>query len=237
MIVRAEAPGSLDLTVSQNGSHSIDADFRLERIASPPPAPVKPRSALRATRPKPTVNSSISVLAHVSRRGDVIAEAGEWICGPELPLPIEGVEIHWLDRPDNVELSYSVVSSRLGQKRMASAGRFAGTRGKAAPLVSLEMSLTGRGSAAYQLKAEALFLGAAIVTQSGRKVSFAGPSGREPLVGVRLEIVKAHNNSVTKNKTANILPPKHQRKVRVYRSAAAAAPDDKVRSRADDSNK
>ncbi len=34
----------------------------------------------------------IEILAHVSRRGDVVIPAGEWICGPEYPMAIEGIE-------------------------------------------------------------------------------------------------------------------------------------------------
>ncbi len=56
------------------------------------------------------------------------------------------------------------------------------------PLVAIEMSLTGPNAAGYELEVEALFLGAAIASQSGASLSLTGPSAREPLVGLRFNV-------------------------------------------------
>lgn len=224
MVVRAEAPGSLSLiAASDSPDGSIDAEVRLERIfnATETQSVVRPVAA----KPEPAAIKSpaISVLAHVSRRGDVLADAGEWICGPDMPLPIEGLEVRWPQMPDDVELAYSVVSGRVAGKRTAGAGNFAGTRGKATSLTGLELSLIGHASRDYELAGEALFLGAAIVTQRGRKLSFAGPSGREPLVGLRLEVVRAEPKLVSKTKPATAAYARPAGKVRIYRSIPGAA--------------
>ncbi len=163
-------------------------------------------------------------MAHVSRRGDVVAEPGEWICGPDMPMPIEGLQIDWADKPAGVELDYVVTAGRSSQKRKFSgrSGSFAGTRGKAMPLVAIEMSLTGPNAAGYELEVEALFLGAAIASQSGASLSLTGPSTREPLVGLRFNVSRKRAAPLERSGTPKTLPGKAPRQVRVYRPAVVA---------------
>ena len=132
----------------------------------------------------------IEILAHVSRRGDVVTSAGEWICGPEYPMAIEGIEIRWPHRPRGLEIATSVSISKNGLRNLPAAmtGAFAGTRGRATPLTGIELSLTGERAGDFVLRSEALFLGSAVQSKRGRSISLSGPSGREPLVGLRLSI-------------------------------------------------
>lgn len=227
IVVRAGTSGSLSLVISADDPYTpLDAELRLERIVSSSQDLQEPA---RATPVRPRIvasaRSGLAILAHVSRRGDVVAEPGEWICGPDLPLPIEGLEVQWPNRPDGVELRYTVVSSRGGQKRSlpAMAGKFAGTRGKAAPLIAVELALGGPAASGYELRADALFLGAAIVAQRGRRLSFAGPSGREPLVGFRFEIAETRSHAARKTESTKASRKRQPGKVRVYRPAPDAA--------------
>jgi hypothetical protein len=227
MVLRADAPGSLTLVAEADSADTaIDAEIRLERIVAAdeqqPPARKAPAKA-RRVQPEP---DSISILAHVARRGDVIVQPGEWICGPDLPLPIEGLEIRWPDCPDGVELTYSAVSGRGAKRRPVVAGAFAGSRGRAAALTGLTLSLSGTAARDYELAGEALFLGAAINAQRGRELSFIGPSGGEPLVGLRLEIVRATDKPASRALPATPAVKRPTGKVRVYRSGAGlpAAP-------------
>ena len=221
MVVRADAPGSLSLVAAADGHDAkIDAEIRLERIIGASESENASRKAIARPDQSPADPGAISILAHVSRRGDVIVEPGEWIGGPDLPLPIEGIEIRWRRQPHGVELAYSAGSGRMNQNRPASVGEFVGTRGRAAPLTSLELSLTCKVGAEYELVAEALFLGAAIVSQRGRKLSFAGPSGREPLVGLRLDLVKVQSKLLPRAEPAAAFEKRQPRKVRVYRSTS-----------------
>ncbi len=222
MVVRANSSGPLSLVVAaEHRDADAEVEIRLEHLPLHKAArsqsfskvvPAMAKSAALAT-------VEVEVLAHVSRRGDVMANAGEWICGPALPLPIEGIEVRWLNQPAGVELRYSASSARAGQKRHVTTGEFAGTRGKAASLTHLEFSLSGPASAHYELRGEALFLGAAITARRGRKISFSGPSDREPLVGLRLEVVGLTPTSLSKD--AAIERQRQPGKVRVYRSAAS----------------
>lgn len=132
----------------------------------------------------------IEILAHVSRRGDVVIPAGDWICGPEYPMAIEGVEIRWPNRPRGLEITTIVSVSKNGLRNLPAApiGAFAGTRGRATPITGIELSLTGERAGDFVLRSEALFLGSAVQSKRGRSISLSGPSGREPLVGLRLSI-------------------------------------------------
>jgi hypothetical protein len=236
IVVRARAPGSISLVVIADGPDStIDAELRLERILAATDCKVEQRSAkVVEMKARSGGSTEVSVMAHVSRRGDVVGEPGQWICGPELPLPIEGIEIDWPHRPAGINLSYQVSTGRpLGRHALsATAGQFAGTRGKAAPLVAIELALSGPRAAEYELRADALFLGAAILSQSGRDVSFTGPSGREPLVGFRLEIIGSRRRPTPELDATKPQKKRPSRKVRVYRPTRRSG----VEMNASDSN-
>jgi hypothetical protein len=228
ILVRAEKPGALDLTVSSTRPNgSLDAEMRLERIASSDEAVSNRlpgqtrRSAGSASQP------DVELLAHVSRRGDVVCEQGEWICGPDLPMAIEGLEIRWPNKPSGVNLRYTVTVGPNRQRlQEAVVGQFAGNRGKAAPIVGLTLALSGPGATDYELRTDALFLGAQIASKNGSQITFAGPTGREPLVGFRMAVVKARNRTefAQEMATQESVVMKQTGRVRVYRPASVPAP-------------
>jgi hypothetical protein len=229
LVVRAERPGALSLTVAATQANgSLDSELRLERIGAasdaPSRRPTPPTIRTVAARTEPKV----SVLAHVSRRGDVVSEQGEWICGPDLPIPIEGLEIQWPDKPSGVDIRYTVAVSRSNQMRVleGTVGQFAGTRGKATPIVGFDLALSGPGASDYELRAAALFLGAPIAAKSGSELTFMGPTGREPLVGVRVAIALVGNSREIASRTAvrKSAAKKQLGQVRVHRPALAPAP-------------
>jgi hypothetical protein len=134
--------------------------------------------------------SQVSIIGHVARRGDVRVASGEWLGGPEFPIRIEGLEIRWPDIPGDLQLEYSVVigGNTLRKLPACRVNEFAGTQGRAAPLVGLTMVLSGDAKYSYRLRADCLFLGTQIISQTGQRVILSGPTGREPLVGLRLWI-------------------------------------------------
>ena len=70
--------------------------------------------------------------------------------------------------------------------RMTKLGGYAGTRGRALPVVGVTVEL--RKMADFQLSAEAAFLGAPLTRMSGKRIAISGPTGREPLVGFRIRL-------------------------------------------------
>ena len=183
---------ALEVIPSRAGG-SVDAELHLEPVSR-----LAHGGFTRNSNVAPAVGrvpaemegGGIEVLAHVSRRGDVVIPAGEWICGPEFPMAIEGIEIRWPRRPRGLEIVTSVSVSKNGARNLpvALTGGFAGTRGRATPITGIELSLTGERAGDFVLRSDALFLGSAVQSKRGQTISLSGPSGREPLVGLRLSI-------------------------------------------------
>jgi hypothetical protein len=125
--------------------------------------------------------------------------------------------------PSQLEMTYTVVVKEGPHRRTIerSVGQFAGTRGRAAPVVGLQFLLSGALASQYRLQADALFLGALVNSKSGHDLNFCGPTGSEPLVGLRLTVCDVETQRATApvpedppvKKAAN----KPLRQVRVYR--------------------
>lgn len=56
------------------------------------------------------------------------------------------------------------------------------------PIVGVMLELSGKAAAAVQFVVDALFLGAPTTHMVGRHIIISGPTGREPLVGLRLAL-------------------------------------------------
>jgi len=139
---------------------------------------------------------SLKLYGHVAGRGDIEVRADEWMAGPAVPARIEGIAIEWVHKPRNLDLRYSAIGpgSNAAVSPMVSLGGFAGTRSRALPLLGLALELTGSGTSEVQLAVEALFLGTPIIRETGERVTLSGPSGLEPLIGLKLSIVAKQAN-------------------------------------------
>lgn len=166
---------------------------------------------------------SLEVLGHVAGIGDVLVRQDEWIAGPHAPARIEGFSIDWPEKPANLDIRYSVKLARphAASGRITRLGGYAGTRGRALPIIGITIELAGPGASGYQLSIEAAYLGAPLTRVTGKAVAISGPTGREPLVGARLRL---EDNSATLQPA---LTPgtgaKSSDRVRVFRPAAAKA--------------
>lgn len=188
VVLRSVRESTVMIAIVPRGGGGRGAHITLERIASSAgdlAGPSAARETPGGTQPVP----SLEVLAHVSRRGDVLA-CDEWIGGPALPLAIEGLELRWPGKGEGVDIEAAATVHGRERKILppAASGSFIGTRGKASPLVGVSFRLTGPDAGAYGLICEALFLGAALTRKTGSFVELSGPTGREPLVGLRLSV-------------------------------------------------
>lgn len=223
-------------SLKPNGSR--DAELVLERISTTVRQAERTKTNGNVHRVAPE-SREIEILAHVARRGDVIVPAGKWICGPELPMVIEGLEIRWPGKPDGIDiLSRATINARghhtLPGKRT---GAFQGTRGRAAPITTLILSLTGIRADEFSLACDALFLGQSVMSVSGASCALTGATGYEPLVGLRLSILppetqhaRPRSSVVTELPSADglsALPPNHRTRhassVRIFRNLALNA--------------
>jgi hypothetical protein len=186
LVVRASKPGQIFVEVvpiDKDGSSA--ATVKLESLSQGEAVPTTRRHAATEVD-----FGRLSLLGHVAGSGDVFARADEWIAGPEAPARIEGLSIDWPGKPEDLDIRYSVKLARpnAASGRITEIGSYAGTRGRALPIVSVTVELTGPGASAFQLAAEAAFLGAPLTRMMGKQVTVSGPTGREPLVGFRLRL-------------------------------------------------
>ena len=220
LVVRATNPSQIIVEVTpsqQNGSSAAIVKIapltRGEVVSTPEPVT---KSAV--------IGSGICILGHVAGIGDVFVGADEWLAGPSAPSRIEGIAIEWPGKPNDLYIRYSVKTAKpqTGTDVMADPGTYTGTRGRALPLVGVSVEISGPGASRYEISAEALFLGSSRLCAKGKRVVFAGPTGREPLVGFRLRVeeLKMASRSVP----SPVRSGGSNGHVRVFRSHAQSAP-------------
>jgi hypothetical protein len=131
----------------------------------------------------------LRLIGHIAGIGDVAVNANKWIAGPTAPSRIEGISIQWPNKPRGMDIRYAVkTAAQTGVAKMVDLDTFAGTRGRALPITGIVIELSGQGAGATEIIAEAVFLSAPILRAVGQRVVLTGPTGREPLVGLRLAI-------------------------------------------------
>jgi hypothetical protein len=219
-VVRAFAASRLDVEVDPDAdSTSAAASVRVEPLSQ----------GLRAREPETSFSpsdvalfsSDFSIVGHVADIGDIRTASGEWLAGPNAPSRIEGVLIDWPSKPTNLEILYSVTTARPNplSKRMVKIGEYAGTRGKALALVGLAIEMGGAPTG-VQLSAEAIFLGSPSIRRRGQRIVLAGPTGREPLVGLKFAIEHSAPVSDATAPQRTAPPPTNMGRVRVFRARA-----------------
>lgn len=220
LVVRAGRPGKLQIDVipgDDGGSTAAtvkiesltQGDVRSSRkVAGAADAPVNALAGLR-------------LLGHVAGIGDVESGADEWIAGPAAPARVEGLAIDWPEKPADLDVRYAVRLARPHEAsgRQVSLGGYAGTRGRALPIVGIVLELSGAAAGKFQLCAEAAFLSAPLMRSSGRRLDMSGPTGREPLVGFRLRVEEIKLPLQPAQRP--VARPAPSGRVRVFRSRSA----------------
>jgi len=250
LVVRATNPGQVVVTVTPTRSHgSVAASVEIESLTQgvPPRFSTSDRQSRNAlsfsdddddfpanngfrnrSQSNGRRDGEFTVLGHVAGRGDIVAASNEWIAGPSAPSRIEGLAIEWPDQPPGTELRYAV---RYGKRNLLTSesrglGSFVGSRGKALPIVGVNLELAGPSGS--QLVAEALFLGAPIQRVTGQRIQLSGPTRQEPLVGLRLSLSEG-NTAPARIRQEPSAPPltataaRSSGRVRVFRGKASAS--------------
>lgn len=221
--VVVRATGTAQVAVEVIPSHvggSVAATVKIEPLTQGKPAP----AAVAAAADEEEAGLALvdlgdfRVLGHVAGIGDVRVGAGEWLAGPAAPSRIEGISVEWPGKPDDLAIRYAVKLARpqTVSGRMMELGAFAGTRGRALPIVGVTLEMLGPAAADYQFAAEAVFLGYPAMRVSGKRVVLAGPTGREPLVGFRLRLEDV--NAQPRPAPKPVQPARASSRVRVFRS-------------------
>ena len=219
LVVRAKSAGKLSVqVVPADKGGSAAATVRIEPLTQGTPPPLlRPPNKQGET---PYELDDFRILGHVTGIGDVTVNANEWIAGPSAPSRIEGFSIEWPGKPSNLELCYAVKTAKPQATTVdkIGLGSFAGTRGKAMPIVGLTLELSGPGAANFQFSSEAIFLGSPVARMIGKRIIMSGPTGREPLVGLRLGVEIVSTTTWTPKAAATGKPPQPESRVRVFRS-------------------
>lgn len=129
--------------------------------------------------------TGISIVGHVEKKGDVVAVSGQTLGDPQSANRVEGFQIMWPDRPEGVDLAYSIAVEGVGAMPLTKSGNFCGTRGEAKRITEVTFSLIGPNAAKFQLEGSAWFSGGfALPVASG--LPLGGPSGVEHLTALSL---------------------------------------------------
>lgn len=132
----------------------------------------------------------ISIIGHLEVSGDLVAGEGSTLGDPATGRRLEGFQLMWPDKPEGVDLAYSISVENAGKSPIVQTGKFVGTRGKARRITEVTFSLIGPNAGKYQLEGMAHFSGGydmPVITG----MTLAGPSGLEHLTALRLRALPA----------------------------------------------
>ncbi|MFD2183683.1 hypothetical protein [Rhodoplanes azumiensis] len=183
-----------------------------ERPNEPPASEAEPSNlAARGTSRATVTVHGLRLRGRLVGRGDVVATApGAWLGGPDLPARIEGFaidpfglapgDVSGPDGPGTFDLSgfelrYAVRLAGDGEAAAAvRPGDFVGTRNESRAITHVMVALDApRPGVAVVI--EALFLAAPIARFVAPRVVLHGPTGSEPLVGLRLRLASPRTPS------------------------------------------
>lgn len=216
MVVVAEEPGTIEVVTRTRGeAPALAMRLELKRMGEEAEPVAAPELRLRPDLPEGGVEFLLR--AHVSLRGDLAAPRGHWICGPDAPGRIEGIEMRGVAADLPLEYQVATAGRGAGWSPWTPAGAYAGSRGKALPLIGLRVRLLADAAPHLALRAEGLFLGAAVAASSGREVELAGPTPLDPLVGVRLDFAPLDARTLTPRLPAPVRQPS---RLRIFRRPA-----------------
>lgn len=195
-VVRSIQPAKLVIeVVPTRDNGSVAATIKVEALSQSTGAASTAAAATAASPSTAPLASAVDLqdfklVGHVAGVGDIAVRADEWLAGPTSPSRVEGFAIEWPGKPPGLEIGYA---ARIGGPKpvstnMGSIGSFAGTKGRALPLVGANLELSGPLAPQFELTVETIFLGSPKQRQSGPRLTFSGPTGREPLVGLRVAL-------------------------------------------------
>lgn len=204
-VMTAESEATVLLTILGEGSERPEAvTLELDRLDRDVPMLsaryANPALAAPKADTTPGVSSAdrlipLRIGGHIERRGDVFVTAGEWLGDPNGQARIEGFSVQWPRRPGNVDISYGCALLGVGRLPDVVAGEFVGTRMKARAVNGVTFKLIGEDASAYALIVEARFSDGTHFGPALAPVDLRGPTGREHLVGLRLQLSEVRSGA------------------------------------------
>ena len=174
----------------------------------------------------------LSIIGHIERTGDVVASEGQCLGEAAGNLRLEGFQVMWPDRPEGVDLAYSIAVEGVGATPIVKTGKFCGTKGEARRITEVTFALIGPQAGQFQLDGTAYFSGGFQVPASSG-MALSGPSGFEHLTAISLRVLPTLQlKKKTKNpwdespqtkvfKAKTVVPPKVEAKKTTSRAVKA----------------
>lgn len=133
---------------------------------------------------------AIGLKGQIAEAGGVEVNAGEWLGQEEGTQAIELVTVVSGLLPDGLEILTTAEVYPVGALPQMKTNQPSGLPGYGLPLTGVSFKLDGPNAARYELHAQAAFGGWGVVSgEPGAEVRLVGPTGKEPLVGLRLAVV------------------------------------------------
>lgn len=189
----SEGPVELVVTAYLAKAGAAIPAMRVDQIAldgGTAPALPQPAAIQAGQQPIQIPASGVSVIAHMERKGDLVATGGDLLGEPDSNLRVEGFQVMWPDRPQGADLAYNIAVEGIGPLPVVKSGKFCGTRGQARRITEATFSLVGPQAQEFKLEGTAYFTGGfQMPVESGQPLG--GPSGLEHLTALSLNVVKA----------------------------------------------
>lgn len=199
--------GDIELLVTGYGGQQTPA-LKIDQVAldahgnNPLPQAAETPSATETSPSVAITQDGLLIAAHVERQGDVLAAPGDLLGQTEGLQRIEGFQLEWIGRPEEVDIAYCTQVEGQGYLPLIKSGNFSGTRNAAQRITGLMFQLTGQNASQHLLSGHAYFSGGfALPITSGTYLS--GPSGAEHLIGLAIKTEKIPEASI-KNATSNM---------------------------------
>jgi len=112
--------------------------------------------------------------------------------------------LEWPSKPGGLDIRYAVKTAKANAAsgRLAPLGAFAGTRGRAMPIVGVNLELSGAQASALEFAAEAFFLGAPAMRMTGKRVQVSARPGAS-----RSSVLKLGLQQVAKGEEMEMAAP------------------------------
>lgn len=165
---------------------STDVELKLEPIDRAERSASRELQTAAATAPAPT--GRFLVEGHMQKLGDSRAGPSGWLGSATGDERLECFSVAWLELLKGVRLSYGCEMLGRGRQTARVPGQLVGTKGQSTAISRVFFELNGSHAAEWEFVITAAFRGAPPRTAVGQKVEIAGPSGQEPLIGLKVEL-------------------------------------------------
>ena len=220
-VISASREGEL-LVTTLSGPLSISTDVELKLDPIGKLTGVQPASQdSDATQAMPGFPGSryLQLAGHVQRLGDTLQHETGWLGAASGRARLEAFAASWIVCIKGVRRHYGCEIEGHGRQTARVHGDLVGTRGQSAAITGVFFELKGSQAGAWEFVATAAFAGCLPRTATGSRIELSGPTGGEPLVGLKIDVRPATAQAQPSAAPSETIPPLPERgRVRIFRA-------------------